>query len=534
MITLRDHRSGDLFDPWEFLGTKRRELLDRSWAGVFREHLLAHLPVGELMPHFRESFGRPSKDLYAILGALVLQQLHDLTDKEAVEAIAFNMAWHYALDIRCESDAYVCERTLRNDRQLVMERRLDEMLFRGLTDQLVRALGVDASRQRIDSTAIRSNMRTLTRLGILVETASKFLRELTRALPYLHAMVDPEIVRVYVDRKGDGCFEFSKPSASKRRLPEAARTLYGLVKQFEDTSAVELESYCLLVRVLDEQCEVDEDADAVTMKAPGEVPCDSIQNPADPDASYNAHRGQGYAAQIMETYTGNEPSDGEEDGPSAPPDLITHVSLHDMTQHDKAALTPALQDLSERELTPTAMLGDTHYGSRENIEEVAAKGVELIAPAHPPKGAKQGRLTLEQFEVDEQGIIVRCPEGHCPIAAHAGRTRLEARFDDGQCKLCPQRMRCPAYCTAKGTRRSRWQYTRERVSMRSRRLQEQNGAFTDRYRWRAGIEGTMSRLKHQMGLADLRVRGFSAVRYRVFLRALGLNIHRAAASVQAS
>jgi hypothetical protein len=39
----------------------------------------------------------------------------------------------------------------------------------------------------------------------------------------------------------------------------------------------------------------------------------------------------------------------------------------------------------------------------------------------------------------------------------------------------------------------------------------------------------MSRLKHQMGMASLRVRGRAAVAYRTFLRALGLNIHRVAA-----
>jgi hypothetical protein len=36
-------------------------------------------------------------------------------------------------------------------------------------------------------------------------------------------------------------------------------------------------------------------------------------------------------------------------------------------------------------------------------------------------------------------------------------------------------------------------------------------AFQDRYRWRAGIEATMSRLKHQMGLARLRIRRMVAV-----------------------
>ena len=34
MIHIKDHKQGELFDPWSFLSPKRRRLLDRSWAGV--------------------------------------------------------------------------------------------------------------------------------------------------------------------------------------------------------------------------------------------------------------------------------------------------------------------------------------------------------------------------------------------------------------------------------------------------------------------------------------------------------------------
>jgi len=178
MLTLRDRQTNNLFNPWEHLGTKRRKLLDRCWAGVFREQLLDHLPASKLSGHFIESFGRPSKDLHVVLGALVLQQLHDQTDAATVEAVAFNIAWHYALDIQRISDAYVCERTLRTYRRWVIERGLDEELFKQLTDRLIQAFAVDTAQQRIDSTAVRSAVRsavrTMTRLGILVDTVSKF------------------------------------------------------------------------------------------------------------------------------------------------------------------------------------------------------------------------------------------------------------------------------------------------------------------------------------------------------------------------
>jgi hypothetical protein len=63
-----------------FLSPKRRELLDQSWAGLFQKELLCELPVGEVTSFFNDDFDRPTKELHTVLGALVLQQTHDLTD----------------------------------------------------------------------------------------------------------------------------------------------------------------------------------------------------------------------------------------------------------------------------------------------------------------------------------------------------------------------------------------------------------------------------------------------------------------------
>src|SRR5512142_185957 len=274
MLTIRDHQTGDLFDPWLHLGEQRRRLLDRAWAGVFRAHLLSPLPVAELAAHFSRELGRPTKDLHAVVGALILQQLHDTTDAATVEAVALNIAWHYALDIRAEPDAYLCERTLRTYRQLLIERGLDQALFRSLTVRLIEAIGVDTSKQRLDSTAIRSAMRGLTRLGIIVETISKFLRELRRLHPALHDRVAPEAIRKYVEHEGTGCFASTKPSESRRRLPEAAADLLVLVTQFRGSAASGLESYRILARVLAEQCEVIADPESgakVRVKEPDEI-----------------------------------------------------------------------------------------------------------------------------------------------------------------------------------------------------------------------------------------------------------------------
>ena len=95
MIHVKDHKQHELFDPWDFLSPKRRRMLDQGWPGLFREQLLCELPVHRIKPFLREDFGRPSKELYTILGVLLLQQAMDLNDSETVEQLSFNIQWHY-------------------------------------------------------------------------------------------------------------------------------------------------------------------------------------------------------------------------------------------------------------------------------------------------------------------------------------------------------------------------------------------------------------------------------------------------------
>ncbi|MFT7309984.1 MAG: hypothetical protein ACI853_000467, partial [Paracoccaceae bacterium] len=59
--------------------------------------------------------------------------------------------------------------------------------------------------------------RSLTRLGCVVETISKFARELERFHPALHGLINGGIIRRYLDQEGTGSFANTAPSASRRR-----------------------------------------------------------------------------------------------------------------------------------------------------------------------------------------------------------------------------------------------------------------------------------------------------------------------------
>jgi len=44
MIRIKDHKTRYLFDPFAYLGPKRRKMIDQSWAGIFRKHILRNYP----------------------------------------------------------------------------------------------------------------------------------------------------------------------------------------------------------------------------------------------------------------------------------------------------------------------------------------------------------------------------------------------------------------------------------------------------------------------------------------------------------
>jgi len=228
----------------------------------------------------------------------------------------------------------------------------------------------------------------------------------------------------------------------------------------------------------------------------------------------------------METFRDDE-ENKPADAPASLPDLITHIAVGPMNIHDGSALEPALGDAEVRGIKPDVVLADSHYGSNDNIARATVQGVDLVSPSMPAKGSKQEKLTLEHFELDEHGLVVRCPQGHVPVLTSAGKDRIQVLFEASTCAACPLHASCCA--SAVDRKEPRYQYTRDRLRQRERRLADQTDAFQERYRWRAGIEGTMSRFKYQMGMAALRVRGHAAIGYATFLRALGLNIHRVAA-----
>ena len=115
--------------PSLHVGPKRLALLESSWAHLFREEILHNLPAEKLFHLYSEHYGRRTKELYAMLGIVLLQQQQDLTDEEAINQFAFNIMWQYALNVTDPSDmsSYVSPRSLWTMRDIVGRLGLEQL-----------------------------------------------------------------------------------------------------------------------------------------------------------------------------------------------------------------------------------------------------------------------------------------------------------------------------------------------------------------------------------------------------------------------
>ncbi len=522
MFFTKDHKTGYIFDPFEFLGPQRRQLLDTSWAKFFREEILPELPVNKLKSYYHKTTGRPTKELYALMGAALLQQMHDLTDDETVEQFAFNIKWHYALDITSDSDShtYVCLKTFWTMRKIMTENDLYTPFFDSVTKKIESLFPVDTDKQRQDSMHIHSNMRHLGRIGLFVRVIKKFLTNLKRHHGKLFAALDMELTGRYLSKSQESLFSMVKPSQSGKTLAALSADLFLLAERFKDNEQVnKMTSYQLLLRLLKEQCIVEDDISnkgkKVSVKPNKEIASDSLQNPSDPDAGYDGHKGQGYQVQIMETYS--------PDPENKQLSLITHVAAQAAHESDTQALIPAIKDSQSRDLGPREVLVDALYGHDQNCQKAQDLGVTIVSPVMgmpPQKG-----LSLANFDFSKQGKATVCPAGHSPVSCKR-RKKFSAAFDSAICNNCSQLNDCPV----KAGRKAHYlHYGQKDIRIAQRRANEKTSQFRDKYRFRAGVEASMSYIDRLTGVKRLRVRGLCAVSYCVTLKAAAVNILRAVA-----
>jgi hypothetical protein len=502
-----------LFGVEHRLDEAKRARMEKTWAHAYRMSALGLIDEHLFAKYFEADNGRPNKSVRLVVSVLLLKEMFDLTDEEALARLEWDLSWHYALDLLPE-EAHACQKTLHNFRRRLLDDDQGAGLFESTTAKLIEAAGLKTRRQRQDSTHIVSNIKILTRLGLFTETVTQFLSSLRKEHPRLFADGAAHLLGRYLDR--EGYFADVRGTEAPRRLEECALDVHWLVSRFgANREVAKMASFALLRRLYEEQC-----IPPQTQMPPEKIDLQecpsssSLQSPADPDVTYG-HKGKGYEVQLTETCDQDNPFEA-----------VTAVSVNGANESDQKQVIGSLEQ-TERTCgdAPEILHTDAGYGSGDNIVAAKELGTELLAPIGS-KASDKG-VTLGDFEMNAAGTeVLRCPTGEVPIehrdAAGSKLVRL-AIFGVASCTGCPLRGQCPTQ--SRGDERQ-LRFTPAEAVVARRRIEQETPGFKEAHKIRSGIEATNSELKRCHGLGKLAVRTRPRVNLSVRLKVLGLNVKR--------
>lgn len=518
MHKIVDPKQTRLFDPYDNVLTEktRKRLLD-GWAGVFRHIILELMPVETISGHFDPVMGRPTKELYSMAGLLLIKEFMDWTKQEALDAYSFRMDIHYALNLEPITHD-ISMRTLERYINLFETDKLAKTIMSQVTVKLVDILEIKIDRQRLDSTHIFSDMASFGRTRLMGVAIKRFLTQLNRHNQQDYNALDESLRQRYAPGIHRLFGDTGKDNESRRLLrQQVAEDMHFLLRRFADAAKHgRKDTYKALERIFYEQCEVHEDKVCVKEKTGGNV----MQNPSDPGATYDGHKGPGYQVQLSETCN-----------PDNEVQLITCAIPQTAAESDANSFGEVVKDLEANDLVCDEMLADTHYTSDQNVQLAQEHGIELVGPTPPGSGGPRDtyQLNIDDFNVDEETEeLICCPAGHAPESSvHDKQTaKTKTIMPQSACGRCEYIDQCPVKKTRHGYQLD---HTAKERRLAGRRREEATEVFHQRYRIRGGIEGTNSGLKRRTGLGQLRVRGQPRVFSSILLKVAGWNILRAAA-----
>jgi transposase len=495
---------------------------------TMRDELELHYEDSDYKDLFTSPQGRPAESPGMLCLVTVMQYAEGLTDRQTAEMVRARMDWKYALGLALEDEGFHFS-VLSSFRDRVIaggaERRLlDDMLQQFKDKGLLKARG----KQRTDSTAVLAAVRSINRLECIGETLRAALNALAAAAPtWLLEQVTPDWFERYGERFEQ--YRLPRKRSERQALGETigADGYHLLMAIYEEDAPPwlrEIEAVGILRQVWIQQFCVQEGQ--VKLRSTKDLPPNKqlIMSPYDVDARSRVKRGTqwtGYAVHLTETCDAKRPN------------LITHVETTPATTGDVEMTDTIHQALQEKDLLPGEHLVDTAYVSAEHLARSSKDyELDLCGPA-PPDSTWQARsetgYDIPCFAIDWEAQSVTCPQGIASRSWHEREEKdkpvIQVRFPTGACRACGMRSCCTH--AKEGPRVLTIKPQTQHEALQEARQRQQTSEFKERYKARAGVEGTISQGTRTFGLRRTRYIGLPKTRLGHILTAAAIDLTRA-------
>ncbi len=417
------------------------------------EHRHALFPPGLFSELFPSKLGRPSLPPEMIASVIVLQTLHGLSDREAAEAVTFDLRWKAACGLAIDATAFHPTVLTYWRRRLAGSAR-PHLIFEVIRE-LIGTSGAVAGRQRraLDSTVLDDAVARQDTVTQLIAA----IRRVARDVPGAQRLIERVCTGHDYTDPGKPAIAWDDQDAREElvsRLVNDAVALLAAVTETLDLDAVEAaggkaaESLALLALVAGQDVEPAEGSDGTDgrWRIAHNVAKDRTISTVDPEARH-AHktreeRRDGYTAHIVA-----EPDTG----------LYTGVELTKASGAENSDATVGTRLLAA---DPTMdidadqrkeALADSAYGTGQALADLTEAGWFPIIKPWPMKPAVPGGFSVDDFTHDPAGAegagTLTCPAGHTrPLSAKRAVTFGKL------CNGCPLRAQCTTSKSGKKTK----------------------------------------------------------------------------------
>uniref|UniRef100_UPI000C264B74 IS1182 family transposase n=1 Tax=Geodermatophilus chilensis TaxID=2035835 RepID=UPI000C264B74 len=372
--------------------------------------------------------GRPSVPADVVAAVLVLQALEGRSDREATEALTFDLRWKAACGLSVEAAAFHPTVLTYWRRRLAASPRPNRMF--DAVREVVRATGAltGKSRRALDSTILEDAVSTQDTVIQLITA----IRRVRREVPGAATVVAAQCTAHDYDDPGKPAIAWDDPDARAvlvdALVGDAHRLLGHLPEQQLEPRGAE--ALALLALVAGQDVEPVEGSDGTDgrWQIARRVAEDRVVSVVDPDARH-AHktvqrRTDGFTAHVVV-----EPDTG----------LITNTRLTPATGAANSDAAVGIELLADDDTIAgrAEVLGDSAYGTGEALDALDQAGHAPVIKPWPLRPAVPGGFTADDFTVDEAAGAVTCPHG---VTRPISRTR--AVTFGAVCRGCPLRQRC--------------------------------------------------------------------------------------------
>src|ERR671925_1434758 len=465
------------------------------------------------------AWGHPGLPPWRLALVTILQLRENLADRQAAEAVRARIDWKYLLSLDLTDPGFdfavlseFRDRLLAGSAEALL---LDKLLERCRALGLLKAHG----QQRTDSTHVLAAIRVMNRLELVAETLRATLNALATVAPDWLQDLAP---LAWYERYGRRIEDTRLPREQAQRDAHAQTVGadgFHLLDALDAPQAPQGLREFPMIATLRQTWQRHYERTARALASPGEPPeyavrCKAsrdlppaaagLASPYDVEARYRHKRDTqwtGYMVHVSETCE-----------PTAP-HLLTHVHTTTAAVHEAQCTAAIHQALGTKDLPPNEHLVDAAYIDAELlVSSHEDYGITLRGPARPNPNWQTkvaGAYTLADFTVDWEHRQVHCPQGKAATSwaervDATGRAYVQVRLHQQDCRACDAR----AFCT-QATQAARSLTLHPQAAfeaLQAARAWYASEEGQQRYKRRAGVEGTLSQGVRAFGLRCARYR----------------------------